>query len=55
MEGHGSIGTNQPLVPDIKSSIKACAFCVRFCDCFNIPVVTFVIVPGSHARYIQEA
>jgi propionyl-CoA carboxylase beta chain len=30
---------------DIKSSIKAARF-VRFCDFFNIPVVTFVDVPG---------
>jgi propionyl-CoA carboxylase beta chain len=40
---------NQPLVLagclDIKSSIKAARF-VRFCDAFNIPVVTFVDVPG---------
>jgi len=40
---------NQPMVLagvlDIKSSIKAARF-VRFCDCFNIPIVTFVDVPG---------
>ena len=30
---------------DIKSSIKAARF-VRFCDAFNIPVITFVDVPG---------
>jgi len=40
---------NQPLVLagclDIKSSIKAARF-VRFCDAFNIPVITFVDVPG---------
>ncbi len=40
---------NQPLVLagclDIDSSKKAARF-VRFCDCFNIPIVTFVDVPG---------
>lgn len=46
-----SIGVvaNQPLVLagclDIKASIKAARF-VRFCDAFNIPVVTLVDVPG---------
>jgi propionyl-CoA carboxylase beta chain len=43
------IVANHPLVLagclDIKSSIKAARF-VRFCDAFNIPVVTFVDVPG---------
>jgi len=43
------IVANQPnwiagsLDPD--SSVKAARF-VRFCDCFNIPIVTFVDVPG---------
>jgi propionyl-CoA carboxylase beta chain len=50
MEGQTvGIVANQPLVLagclDIKSSIKAARF-VRFCDAFNIPVVTFVDVPG---------
>ena len=50
MEGQSvGIVANQPLVLagclDIKSSIKAARF-VRFCDAFNIPVVTFVDVPG---------
>jgi len=40
---------NQPLVLagclDIDASKKAARF-VRFCDCFNIPIVTFVDVPG---------
>jgi len=40
---------NQPMVLagclDIRSAIKAARF-VRFCDCFNIPLVTFVDVPG---------
>ena len=43
------IVANQPNylsgVLDIDSSIKGARF-VRFCDCFNIPVVTFVDVPG---------
>ena len=47
------IVANQPLVLagclDIKSSIKAARF-VRFCDAFNIPVVTFVDVPGFMPR-----
>jgi acetyl-CoA carboxylase carboxyltransferase component len=30
---------------DINASVK-CARFVRFCDCFNIPLVTFVDVPG---------
>ncbi len=30
---------------DINASVKAARF-VRFCDCFNIPLVTFVDVPG---------
>jgi len=43
------IVANQPnwlagaLDPD--SSVKAARF-VRFCDCFNIPIITFVDVPG---------
>lgn len=51
------IVANQPLVLagclDIKSSIKAARF-VRFCDCFNIPVVTFVDVPGFMPGTSQE-
>ena len=30
---------------DISASIKAARF-VRFCDAFNIPLITFVDVPG---------
>src|SRR5262249_53073620 len=30
---------------DIDASLKAARF-VRFCDCFNLPLVTFVDVPG---------
>ncbi len=33
---------------DIDASIKAARF-VRTCDCFNVPIVTFVDVPGFHA------
>ncbi|MEY4624871.1 MAG: hypothetical protein RL061_396 [Pseudomonadota bacterium] len=51
------IVANQPLVLagclDIKSSIKAARF-VRFCDAFNIPVVTFVDVPGFMPGTAQE-
>ena len=35
---------------DIAASLKAARF-VRFCDCFNIPLVTFVDVPGLPARH----
>ena len=38
---------------DIKSSIKAARF-VRFCDAFNIPIVTFVDVPGFMPGTAQE-
>ena len=48
---------NQPQVLagclDIKASIKAARF-VRFCDCFNIPLVTFVDVPGFLPGVDQE-
>jgi propionyl-CoA carboxylase beta chain len=51
------IVANQPLVMagclDIKSSIKAARF-VRFCDCFNIPIITFVDVPGFMPGTAQE-
>jgi propionyl-CoA carboxylase beta chain len=58
MEGHTvGIVANQPMVLagclDIKSSIKAARF-VRFCDAFNIPVVTFVDVPGFMPGTSQE-
>jgi len=58
MEGSTvGIVANQPLVLagclDIKSSIKAGRF-VRFCDAFNIPVVTFVDVPGFMPGTAQE-
>ncbi len=38
---------------DIRSSTKAARF-VRFCDAFNIPVVTFVDVPGFLPGVDQE-
>ena len=51
------IVANQPLVLagclDIDSSRKAARF-VRFCDCFNIPLITFVDVPGFLPGTTQE-
>ncbi len=48
---------NQPMalagVLDIDASRKAARF-VRFCDCFNIPIVTFVDVPGFMPGTRQE-
>lgn len=44
----GVVGNNPKFVAgclDIDSSVKAARF-VRFCDSFNIPIVTFVDVPG---------
>jgi acetyl-CoA carboxylase carboxyltransferase component len=38
---------------DIDASLKAARF-VRFCDCFNIPLVTFVDVPGFLPGTDQE-
>jgi acetyl-CoA carboxylase carboxyltransferase component len=40
-------------VLDIKSSVKAARF-VRFCDAFNIPLLTFVDVPGFLPGTDQE-
>jgi propionyl-CoA carboxylase beta chain len=40
-------------VLDINSSDKIARF-VRFCDCFNIPLVTFVDVPGYLPGVTQE-
>jgi acetyl-CoA carboxylase carboxyltransferase component len=40
-------------VLDINASDKAARF-VRFCDCFNIPIVTFVDVPGFLPGVSQE-
>ena len=51
------IVANQPAylagVLDIDSSLKAARF-VRFCDCFNIPIVTFEDVPGFMPGVSQE-
>jgi propionyl-CoA carboxylase beta chain len=51
------IVANQPAVLagclDIDASVKAARF-VRFCDCFNIPLVTFVDVPGFLPGTTQE-
>jgi propionyl-CoA carboxylase beta chain len=48
---------NQPAVLagvlDTHSSMKAARF-VRFCDCFNVPLVTFVDVPGFMPGTDQE-
>jgi propionyl-CoA carboxylase beta chain len=48
---------NQPMVLagclDIASAIKAARF-VRFCDAFNIPILTFVDVPGFMPGSAQE-
>jgi propionyl-CoA carboxylase beta chain len=51
------IVANQPMVLagclDIDSSRKAARF-VRFCDCFNIPIITCVDVPGFLPGTAQE-
>ena len=51
------IVANQPMVLagvlDINSSRKAARF-VRFCDAFEIPIVTFVDVPGFLPGTAQE-
>jgi propionyl-CoA carboxylase beta chain len=51
------IVANQPMALagclDINASIKAARF-VRLCDCFNIPLVTFVDVPGFLPGLGQE-
>ena len=62
--GYGRLGgrsvgfvANQPAsyagVLDINSSIKAARF-VRFCDAFNIPLITLVDVPGFLPGTAQE-
>jgi len=40
-------------VLDINSSVKAARF-VRFCDCFNLPLIVFVDVPGFLPGTEQE-
>ena len=58
MEG-STVGVvaNQPMVLagclDIDSSVKGARF-VRFCDAFNIPILTFVDVPGFMPGTSQE-
>ncbi|MEA3201568.1 MAG: acetyl-CoA/propionyl-CoA carboxylase carboxyl transferase subunit [Thermoplasmata archaeon] len=58
LDGHavGIVG-NQPKtlagVLDIAASVKAGRF-VRFCDAFNVPIVTFVDVPGFLPGTDQE-
>ncbi|TMB93289.1 MAG: acyl-CoA carboxylase subunit beta, partial [Chloroflexi bacterium] len=58
LDGHpvGVVG-NQPRVLagalDIDASIKAARF-VRFCDSFNVPLITFVDVPGFLPGTDQE-
>jgi propionyl-CoA carboxylase beta chain len=51
------IVANQPAylagVLDIDASIKGARF-VRFCDCFNIPLITFEDVPGFLPGIAQE-
>jgi propionyl-CoA carboxylase beta chain len=57
--GGFSVGivANQPAflagVLDINASVKAARF-VRFCDCFNIPLITFEDVPGFLPGVNQE-
>jgi propionyl-CoA carboxylase beta chain len=57
--GGFSVGivANQPAVLagvlDINASMKAARF-VRFCDCFNIPLLTFEDVPGFLPGVAQE-
>ena len=57
--GGFSVGivANQPAVLagvlDISASLKAARF-IRFCDCFNIPIVTFEDVPGFLPGVAQE-
>jgi propionyl-CoA carboxylase beta chain len=57
--GGATVGivANQPMVLagclDIDASRKAARF-VRFCDCFNVPILTFVDVPGFLPGTAQE-
>jgi propionyl-CoA carboxylase beta chain len=58
MEGRtvGVVGNNPMALAgclDIGASEKAARF-VRFCDCFNIPILTFVDVPGFLPGTAQE-
>jgi acetyl-CoA carboxylase carboxyltransferase component len=51
------IVANQPRIKagclDVDSSDKAARF-IRFCDCFNIPLINFVDVPGYFPGVAQE-
>lgn len=52
----GIVGNNPMVLAgclDIDASVKAARF-VRFCDCFNIPIITFVDVPGFLPGTKQE-
>jgi acetyl-CoA/propionyl-CoA carboxylase carboxyl transferase subunit len=58
LDGHAiGVVANQPRVNagtlDIEASIKGARF-VRFCDAFNIPILTFVDVPGFMPGTDQE-
>jgi acetyl-CoA carboxylase carboxyltransferase component len=58
LNGHavGILGQNPAFlagVLDIESATKGGRF-VRFCDCFNIPLITFVDVPGFLPGVAQE-
>lgn len=58
MEGRTvGVVANQPMelagVLDINASVKAARF-VRFCDCFNIPIMTLIDVPGFLPGSDQE-
>jgi Carboxyl transferase domain len=58
MDGHtvGVVANNPSVLAgclDINSSTKAARF-VRFCDAFNIPLLTFVDVPGFLPGTDQE-
>jgi len=58
LNGHAvGVVANQPKelagTLDINSSIKGARF-IRFCDCFNIPIVTFEDVPGFLPGTNQE-
>jgi propionyl-CoA carboxylase beta chain len=58
LNGHSvGIVANQPNhlagVLDIESSVKGARF-VRFCDCFNVPLLTFEDVPGFLPGTDQE-
>lgn len=55
----GTVGivANQPIskagVLDADSSVKAARF-IRYCDCFNIPIVSLVDTPGFMPSEIEE-